>query len=91
MIQPHAEGDLRLDPKAPEPWRYRGTLRLPSGRYAVLHARVVENDAGKHFQIQAGLEPGMTSAELDEVLVRIETERATIARRALEDDGELPF
>ena len=91
MRHPYAEGDLRLDSKAPEPWRYRGILRLPSGRYAVLHARVVEDATGKHFQLQAGLEPGMTGAELDEVLARIESERATVARQELANSGEIPF
>ena len=91
MNNPQAEGELRLDPSAPEPWRYRGVLRLPSGRYAVLHGRVVEDANCRHFQITAGLEPGMTGAELDEVLARIETERAVVARQELELTDELPF
>lgn len=91
MNNPHATGDLRLDPTSPEPWRYRGILKLPSGRYAVLHARVIQNEAGKHFELQAGLEPGMSSAELDEVLFRLEAERAVIAKREQLENGELPF
>lgn len=84
-------GELRLNPNAKEPWRYQGTLDLPSGRYCVIRARVSEDEKGRFFQIEGGLEAGMTAAELEAVLTQVETERAQRAWQELATTDELPF
>ncbi len=87
----HFTGALRLQSNSPEPWRYRGTLDLPSGRYCTIRARVTEDAAGRFFQIEGGLEAGMSAAELEAVLTQIESDRARAARRELDTIDELPF
>lgn len=87
----HFTGTLRISTSAQEPWRYRGALDLPSGRYCTIRARVVEDDAGRFFQIEGAMEPGMTAAELEVALTRIEAERAQQVRRELDASDELPF
>lgn len=84
-------GHLRIDRAAAPPWQYRGELALPSGRYASIRARVAEDASGKFFELRGGLEPGMTAAELEAVLVEHETTRAQVARRELDAADELPF
>lgn len=84
-------GALRLHLGAQEPWRYTGTISLPSGRYCSLRARVAEDASGKFFEIEGALEAGMTAAELEAVLTKIETERAQAARQELDVTDELPF
>jgi hypothetical protein len=86
-----ATGTLRLDSRAPEPWRYRGDIHLPSGRTCLLDARVANDDAGKFFEVRIGLQPGMNSIELEVALVEIETNRARVARTEFEQSDELPF
>lgn len=75
-----ATGELRRMPAAPEPWLYRGELRLPGGRHATIEARVIDGHAGKYFELRAGLQPGMTAAELEEALTACEKARADKAR-----------
>ena len=84
-------GHLRIDRAAAAPWQYRGELMLPSGRYASISARVVEDAAAKFFELRGGLEPGMTAAELEAALVALEVARARVARRELSSTDEMPF
>jgi len=89
-------GTLRRDRAACAPWEYRGELTLPAGRSCSIEARVIEDAAGKFFELRGALVPGMTTAELEAALAEIE--RATAERviregRALADfsDDVLPF
>jgi len=87
------EGHLRINRAAPPPWTYSGILSLPSGRSAMIEARVAEDAGGKFFELRAGIIPGMTALELEAALTEIETARATAARAEIDADtsDELPF
>nr|WP_295740306.1 hypothetical protein [uncultured Acidocella sp.] len=91
MTHPHFVGDLRLHANASTPWRYTGRLHLPSGRYCSIRASVAEDDMGRFFKIEGGLQPGMSAAELEAALTQIEAERARDAQRELDITDELPF
>jgi hypothetical protein len=87
------EGQLRLDRAAPPPWTYRGTLFLPSGRAALIEARVAQDAAGKFFELRANMIPGLSDAEIEAALAECERAGAAAARAEFEADtnNELPF